>query len=741
MLLSGNEDLHSFMDKVMSETSVSKHIHLPMIGVMGDTSSAKSSLLSQISGVNLPSSSEITTRCPLVLQMIRSDEQKATVSVAWNSTQNEYQYFEPVTVHEDNWTKLPIVIASAQSHIIKCTGKEVARDKVHVHVSGPTCEDLTLIDLPGIVRSRGEGESKTIVQDIEALMGEYLKNQRCVILAVVPANVDFHNSQIMADAKQVDPDGARTIPVITKPDLIDPGSEGGVMSLLLGEQMKFQHGFHMIKGRGQAALNLGESIDQALDNEERYFASTEPWCSVEDRTRFGTALLRRKLGMLQMKMFREEIPKILREIESKKLLVEAELEAMGKPLLTFEDRRLFYTDVVRKLVAALKEAIDGGDATEDRTKPSVIHEAAEVFKATIEGGTLAGLSNLKKGDDVRVPTANGIVRGKVVHSTESEIFVDYEDRENKERSEFVLAYKVVHNRSPTPTGDSWVEGDQVFVAREDQYCDMLRAIPSEKAERDPTWMKSLVKNQRSKELPIFPSSELFNRIVKKFIDEEWKPACLDLAGIYSDVISKSLLEALQKVETTTTKYPRLHDLFRRLFSRVSSACRKDANGKVEGYISRNEWPFSQNDFLSETICNLMSAALRQQLLAALEVSSEGASEAVDREVVGKIVDAVFYNYNQRSLDEYSATSLLHGLQGYGVVAANRFIDEIPALLWEVANGTVENAESVLWAVTDDELERAMKEGSEFERNYRVKADELKELDRSLELFNSLHFSL
>jgi interferon-induced GTP-binding protein Mx1 len=88
-------------------------------------------------------------------------------------------------------------------------------------------------------------------------MGEYLKNQRCVILAVVPANVDFHNSQIMADAKQVDPDGARTIPVITKPDLIDPGSEGGVMSLLLGERMKFQHGFHMIKGRGQAALNLG----------------------------------------------------------------------------------------------------------------------------------------------------------------------------------------------------------------------------------------------------------------------------------------------------------------------------------------------------------------------------------------------------------------------------------------------------------------------------------------------------
>lgn len=42
-----------------------------------------------------------------------------------------------------------------------------------------------------------------------------------MILAIVPANVDFHNSQIMADALKVDPETQRTIPVITKPDLID----------------------------------------------------------------------------------------------------------------------------------------------------------------------------------------------------------------------------------------------------------------------------------------------------------------------------------------------------------------------------------------------------------------------------------------------------------------------------------------------------------------------------------------
>ena len=39
-------------------------------------------------------------------------------------------------------------------------GKEVARDVVHVKLSSPECEDLTLVDLPGIVRSTGKGESE-----------------------------------------------------------------------------------------------------------------------------------------------------------------------------------------------------------------------------------------------------------------------------------------------------------------------------------------------------------------------------------------------------------------------------------------------------------------------------------------------------------------------------------------------------------------------------------------------------
>lgn len=125
-----------------------------------------------------------------------------------------------------------------------------------VKISSPYCENLTLIDLPGIVRATGKGESEHLATDIQSLIDGYLKNPRCVILAVHPSNVDFHNSQIMADARKVDPQTKRTIPVLTKPDLIDEGAEKSVRDLLLGYKTeKFEKGFHMIKGRSQASLN------------------------------------------------------------------------------------------------------------------------------------------------------------------------------------------------------------------------------------------------------------------------------------------------------------------------------------------------------------------------------------------------------------------------------------------------------------------------------------------------------
>jgi hypothetical protein len=71
-----------------------------------------------------------------------------------------------------------------------------------------------------------------------------LNQSRTVILAVVPANVDIHNNEILTDAKKVDIDGSRTLAIITKPDMVDKGAEGSVLDLLQNKTKVLKLGYH-----------------------------------------------------------------------------------------------------------------------------------------------------------------------------------------------------------------------------------------------------------------------------------------------------------------------------------------------------------------------------------------------------------------------------------------------------------------------------------------------------------------
>jgi GTPase SAR1 family protein len=189
--LAGNADLREFMELVTSTTHVKKYIKLPMICVMGDTSSGKSSLLSALSMVELPSSHELTTRCPILLQMTHSNEAKASVSIQWHEKDDAVE-LEQVQVSD--MTILPEAIVNAQNLILQQTKKEVAFDVICVSVYGPQCLDLTLLDLPGMARARASDESESLVQDIDMLLRSYLQNPRCIILADCRSRVEANHS-------------------------------------------------------------------------------------------------------------------------------------------------------------------------------------------------------------------------------------------------------------------------------------------------------------------------------------------------------------------------------------------------------------------------------------------------------------------------------------------------------------------------------------------------------------------
>lgn len=67
--LEGYEHYHQFMVRGLIESNVDDYIDLPMIALMGDTSSGKSSLRSKLSLVDLPIADSLMTRCPIILKM------------------------------------------------------------------------------------------------------------------------------------------------------------------------------------------------------------------------------------------------------------------------------------------------------------------------------------------------------------------------------------------------------------------------------------------------------------------------------------------------------------------------------------------------------------------------------------------------------------------------------------------------------------------------------------------------
>jgi hypothetical protein len=436
---------------------------------MGDTSSGKSSLLTSISMVELPSASELTTRCPIRLRMKLSDERSARVSVQWKkppSNESGKELAFPVKIiAEDEWAKLPDAIAEAQRHIIDITGKEVASDVVEVEITGPQCEDLTVVDLPGIVRTTGKGESENLGEDIKELTDTYLKNSRCVILAVVPANVDFHNSQIMNEAAKVDPNTERTIPVITKPDLIDKGAEKDIVELLLGKKtIKFEYGFHMVKNRGQDALNQKATIEDGLKTEESYFENTEPWKHEKDRSLFGTPELRRKLGELQLSLIRSSLPQIIDEMEVKKENALSDLTFLGAQHPTVFHKRMFFFDLIKKLSCRLKGDLVGCEASDmiqdGMSSSAKFHENCSDFATKLKTGELSNICTVKKGTKVVSRKKDSEVKGVVLEENEDGLFIDDDDRIEVDNDSVSDPTKPTDRR----VGETWWIGKQLAVA-------------------------------------------------------------------------------------------------------------------------------------------------------------------------------------------------------------------------------------------------------------------------------------
>ena len=118
-------------------------------------------------------------------------------------------------------------------------GGRVSPQPIRLNIYSRRVPDMCLIDLPGYIQITSKSQPSSLKSDIVKLCEGYLKAPN-IVLAISPADVDLANSEALRASRLADPDGTRTIGVISKLDLVDPET---ALRLLRNDEYPLVNGY------------------------------------------------------------------------------------------------------------------------------------------------------------------------------------------------------------------------------------------------------------------------------------------------------------------------------------------------------------------------------------------------------------------------------------------------------------------------------------------------------------------
>ena len=350
---------------------VDKDVPIPQIAVMGDQSSGKSSVLEALSGIAFPRGAGLVTRCPTQVNMSSGSVWKAIVSCPAlpNMTRE---------LSEQEKDEIPKFIESVTKQLAgndNDNGFPDWKDQnnyILVEVVSPKAPDLTIIDLPGIVRTLTEGQKEDTIATVDAMLKHFLDQPRTCILAVLPANVDLAVSEILQRASKVDPTGSRTIGVLTKPDLVDKGAEDEVIKILTNVKRPLQHGYFMLKNRSQDEVARNISFEEARQSEIDFFANS-PYADVAQEN-LGIEALSSALTELLVHRIEIALPDIKTEVQQVLDKAQKELLELGQaPPEDSSSQRLVFSSVVREILHDMRVLMTGAVSHDGKSNEHLLN--------------------------------------------------------------------------------------------------------------------------------------------------------------------------------------------------------------------------------------------------------------------------------------------------------------------------------------------------------------------------------
>uniref|UniRef100_A0A8C9XCY6 Interferon-induced GTP-binding protein Mx n=1 Tax=Sander lucioperca TaxID=283035 RepID=A0A8C9XCY6_SANLU len=282
-------------------------IQLPQIVVVGSQSSGKSSVLESLVGRDfLPRGSGIVTRRPLVLQLVN--------------------------------------VAPLQDRL------KSENEPIYLKIFSPKVLNLTLVDLPGITKVPVGDQPEDIEAQVQEMILSFISNPNSLILTVSPANSDLATSDALKLAREVDPDGRRTLLVVSKLDLMDAGTDA--LEVLLGRVIPVRLGIIGVVNRSQHDINTQKSLEDTVRDEHAFLQRHYPSLA----SRAGSRYLAKTLSRLLMHHIRDCLPELKTRVTVLSAQYQARLNSYGQPV---EDHSATLLQIVTKFASDYCNTIEG----------------------------------------------------------------------------------------------------------------------------------------------------------------------------------------------------------------------------------------------------------------------------------------------------------------------------------------------------------------------------------------------
>lgn len=337
---------------------------------------------------SLPRGSGIVTRRPLVLQLINrpagtnektefdAGNDKAANADEWG----EFLHIPGQKFHD--FTKIRDEIAKeTESKVGKNAG--ISSSPINLRIYSPNVLTLTLVDLPGLTKVPVGDQPRDIERQIRDMVLKYISKSNAICLAVTAANIDLANSDGLQLAREVDPEGQRTIGVLTKVDLMDDGTD--VIDILSNRVIPLRLGYVPVVNRGQRDIDNKKAINAALEAEKNFFDNHKAYRNKSSYC--GTPYLARKLNLILMMHIKQTLPDIKARIASSLAKYTTELESLGPSMLG--NSANIVLNIITEFTNEWRTVLDGNNTELSSSELSGGARISFVFHELYSGGVKA----------------------------------------------------------------------------------------------------------------------------------------------------------------------------------------------------------------------------------------------------------------------------------------------------------------------------------------------------------------